>query len=177
MATEISVAELADRLKGRIAGSFSEGVTVTGTCAIDNYVRKKVSFVRNKKYGEILADIQNAVILLPENLAELGERYPHNVYIIVKDVLDSMANIHNFFYEDQCSIAKEGISPTAKIDASTRIGNHVYVGENVNIGENTVIGDGAKIMHNCCIFDNVFIGNNTYIYPNVCIYNNVKIGE
>jgi len=73
MATGISVAELAGMLKGRVAGEPGAGAKITGTCAIDNYTKGKVSFVRNRKYGELLAGLQNAVVLIPESLTDLCE--------------------------------------------------------------------------------------------------------
>lgn len=177
MSREISIAELASMVKGRVVGSFHEGMRVTGTCAVAKYIENKVSFVRNRKYGDMLADLRNAVILLPEDLVELCERYPQNIYIVVRDVLNSMMDIQAFFYGDQFPIVEEGISPTAKIDKSAKIGDQVYIGENVYIGGNTIIGDGTRIMHNCCIFDNVVIGERTSIYPGVCIYSNCQIGD
>lgn len=177
MATEISVAELADRLRGRIVGSFSEGLTVTGTCAIDNYFRKKVSFVKNKKYGEMLAQLQDAVVLIPEDLLELCERFPRNTYIVVKDVLNSMMDIQDFFYGELAIITEENVSQTARIDSSAKIGNNVFIGENVHIGKRVVIGDRVKIFYNSCILDDVVVGNDTHIYPSVCIYKRCEIGN
>jgi UDP-3-O-[3-hydroxymyristoyl] glucosamine N-acyltransferase len=177
MTKKVKIIELARKVKGRIEGHFDEEAKVTGTCAIDNYVANKVSFVRNKKYGEMLADVRNAVILIPEDLVEFCRRFPQNTYIVVKDVLNSMMDMQDFFYSDQFLIAEEGISPTAKIDKSATIGNRVYIGENVYIGGNTVIGDGTKIMHNCCIYENVVVGKGTYIYPGVYIYKNSQIGN
>lgn len=174
---EISIAELARMVKGKVIGTFRGEMRVTGTCAIDKHVENRVSFVRNRKYGDMLADLQNAVILIPENLVEFCERYPQNVYIVVRDVLSAMMDMQDFFYGDHFLIAEEGISPAAKVDNSAKIGNRVYIGENVYIGANTFIGDGTKIMHNCCIFDNVVIGKGTYIYPGVCLYRNCQIGD
>lgn len=177
MAKEISIIKLANMLKGRIVGSFTEGVTVTGTCAIDNYVRKKVSFVRNKKYGEMLAQLQNAVVLIPEDLLELCERFPRNTYIVVKDVLNSMMDIQDFFYGNQLPIVAVAISSSAKIDGSAKIGSEVYIGENVYIGRDVVIGDKTKVLHSSCLLDNVTIGSGTHIYPAVCIYGGSQIGK
>ena len=176
MAKEISISELASRLKARVVGDFSEKVKVTGTCAVDNYVRGKVSFVKNQKYGEMLAQLQNAVILTPENLIEFCEKHPQNVYIVVEDVTKSMMDVQDFFYSDQLRILKEGISPTARIAKSAKIGEKVYIGENVCIGEGVVIDDEAKIMHNNCIYDNVVIGKRTHIHS-MCTFEHCQIGD
>lgn len=177
MTGEISITRLAKMVKGKIEGNFHEQIKVTGTCAIDRYIPNKISFIRNQKYGELLAKLQNAVILIPENLADFCERYPENIYIVVEDVLDSLIDIQNFFHRSELLIKEEGISPTAKVDESTQTGSQVYIGEYVYIGKSVIIGDKAKILHNSCIFDNVVIGKGTYIYPGVCIYKNCQIGD
>jgi len=177
MTKEISIVELADMVKGRIMGNPDQRTKVTGTCAIDTYVSSKVSFVRNQKYGELLAHLHNAVVLVPENLAGLCEKYPQNIYVVVEDAVNSLMDTQDFFYKDQFIIAQEGISPTAKVDGSVRLGESVYIGENVYVGKGAFIGDRTKILHNSCIFENVVIGSGTYIYPGVCIYGNCQIGD
>ena len=177
MAKQVSILELSNRLKGTITGNFDEGVRLIGTCAIDNYVENRVSFVRNRKYGEMLSQLQNAVVLVPDNLADLCQKYPQNTYIVVENVENSLMDVQEFFYSDRLIITKEGISPTAKVDESAEIGSQVYIGEHVYIGENVVIGDKTKIMHNACILDNVTIGSATLIYPGVCIYQGCQIGN
>ncbi len=129
------------------------------------------------RLGQLLAQLQNAVVLLPEKLADFCEKYRQNTYIVVEDVLNSLMDIQDFFYSDALIITEEGISPTAKIDESAVIGSQVYIGHNVCIGKSVVIGDGTKIMHNSCLFDNVSVGSSTHIYPGVCIYKNCRIGN
>ena len=177
MAKETSITELADMVKGRIVGSPDPSMKIIGTCAVDKYTPNKVTFVRNQRYGELLTHLQNAVVLIPENLAKYCKKYLQNTYIVVSDVVNSLMDIQDFFYKDHFTIAQEGISATARIDGGAKIGKQVYIGENVYIGKNVVIGDGTKIMHNCCVFDDVTIGNKTYIYPEVCIYENCQIGN
>lgn len=173
----ITVAELADMVKGRIIGSFNTKAKVVGTCAIDKYVKDKVSFVGSQKYGEALAQLQNAVILISEDLANFYKNYPRNTYIVVEDVVKSLMDVQGFFYSNELTITEEGTSPKAKIDGSAEIGNQVYIGENVYISKNVVIGNRAKIINGSYISDNVTIGSGTHIYPGVCIYKNCQIGD
>lgn len=170
MIKEMGIAELANMVKGKVVGNFDKEVRITGTCAVDKYVRNKLSFVRNKKYGDMLAHLQNAVILIPQDLAEFCEEYPLNTYIVVEDVLNSLMDIQDFFYSDEFIISEEGISPTAKIDSSAKIGRSVFIGENVYMDKGVIIGDRVKIFHNSCIFKDVVIGNDTHIYPGVRLY-------
>jgi len=177
MLKQLSISALAEIVEGRIVGSFSQDIEITGTCAVDRYTSNKVAFVRNEKYGELLSQLQEAIVLIPESLAGLCSRYPQNIYIVVEDVVSSLMDLQDFFYEDQTAVTEQGISSTAKVDQSARIGKQVYIGENVCIGKNVLIGDGTKVMHNCCIADSVTIGNDTHIYPGTCIYKNCQIGN
>ncbi len=177
MVKEISVTELATMVKGKVIGYSNEAVRVVDTCAIDNYVPNKVSFVRNVKYGEMLASLKDAVVLIPQGLSEFCEKYPQNVYVIVDDVLDAMMDVQDYFYKDQPRIALEGIAETAKVDKTAKTGEKAYIGENVYIGARVVIGEGTKILHNCSILEDVTIGSNTVIYPDVCIYPGCQIGD
>jgi len=177
MTKEISIAELADMVEGRVLGAPNEGKKIIGTCAVDNYSKGKVSFVRSRKYAEFLAKLRDAVLLIPETLADLCEEHPQNTYIIVEDILNSVMDVQDFFYGGEVIMRYEGISPTANIDKSAQIGRHAYIGEYVYIGKNVVIGDNTKIMHNVSILDNVVIGSSTLIYPGVCIYNSCQIGN
>jgi UDP-3-O-[3-hydroxymyristoyl] glucosamine N-acyltransferase len=176
MAKEIDIVELANMVKGEILGNFKE-VRITGTCAMDNYRENRITFIRSRKYGKLLAPLRNAIIIIPKDLIEFSKKYPQNCYIVVEDVLNSLMDIQDFFYSDQFIIMEEGIAQTAKTDSSARIGKKVYLGENTYIGKNAIIGEEVKILHNSVIFDDVVIGNGTYIYPNVDIYKNCEIGD
>jgi UDP-3-O-[3-hydroxymyristoyl] glucosamine N-acyltransferase len=173
----LSIAELAELVRGKIIGHYDRRRRITGTCSVDRYIERSVSFVKNEKYGKRLADLKSAVVLIPEALVKLCERYPQNVYIVVENVGDTLINIQDYFYRSRFIIAEEGVAATARVEKSARLGKKVYVGEHVHIGANTVIGEGTKVMANCYVFDNVVIGNKTCIYPDVYIYRNSRIGD
>jgi UDP-3-O-[3-hydroxymyristoyl] glucosamine N-acyltransferase len=173
----MTITELADMVKARIVGSLPSDLKITGTCAVDNYVPGRIAFVRNPEYAEMLRQLHNAVVLIPEALVEFCSKYPRNVYLIVEDVVNSLMDIQESFYREELIITEQGLSPTAKIHESAVIGNQVYIGEYTCIGKNVAIGDRTKIMHQCCILDDVIIGNDTYIYPEVCIYRHCQIGN
>lgn len=177
MAKEISIVQLADMVKGRIVGSPDRETILTGTCSADNYISDRVSFVRSRKHGELLANMHNGVVLIPEGLADLCEKYPQNIYVVVEDVVNSLMDMQDFFHEEYPSIEQEGICATARIENGANIGDHAYIGENVYIGQDVRIGERTKVLHNSCILENVEIGSATHIYPGVCVYRNTTIGD
>lgn len=151
--------------------------SVKGTCALDKYVDGTVSFVKNLKYAGMLAKLHGAVIVIPEDLSSFCERYPQNIYIVVKNAASSMMDIQAFFYSDQSVIREEGISVTARVDKTAKVGKEAYIGENAWIGKNVIIGARTKILHNSSVLDDVVIGDDTYIYPGVCVYAKCQIGN
>ena len=177
MTREINISELADMLDGRIEGRFDKNDRVKGSCAIDKYISGKVSFIKNLKYGEMLAQLQDAVVVVPQSMSTFCQKYPQNTYIVVQDVAGSMMSLSEFFYADRIALLEEGISPTASIDSSAIIGKGSYIGENVYIGRKVTIGERSRILQNSCIFDDVLIGNGTYIHPHVCVYKDCQIGN
>lgn len=177
MTKEISIADLASKVGGMIKGSFNKTSMIIGTCPIDHYAADRVSFVKNRKYSQLLAGLEDAVVLLPTDMDNLCDKYPQNTYILVENVARALIDIQNLFYSNAPAVDKTGISKTAQIDDSAKIGDDVYIGGNVCISKNVIIGNGTKIMHNSCILDNSVIGQNTLIYPNVCIYMNSEIGN
>ncbi|MDD5455711.1 MAG: UDP-3-O-(3-hydroxymyristoyl)glucosamine N-acyltransferase [Candidatus Margulisbacteria bacterium] len=78
-----------------------------------------------------------------------------------------------FAYEDK----QLGISKTASIDDSVKLGKALFIDDYVRIKEKTVIQDNVKIYSGATIGRNVVIGAGTIIYPNVTIYNNTQIGK
>jgi len=174
---ELSVAELARMVGGRIAGASGVETTITGTCAIVAYSQNKVSFVKNRKYGEHLGNVQRAVVLIPETLADLCERYTQNIYVVVADVMKAIMDVQDHFYGRQAMAIEEGVSSTAVVHSSAVIGSRVSIGHHVYVGKDTVIGDGTTVMHGCCILDNVFIGRNSLLYPGVYVHRRCQIGN
>jgi UDP-3-O-[3-hydroxymyristoyl] glucosamine N-acyltransferase len=177
VAKEVDVMDVASIVKGRVLGNSPGNGKVTGTCAIDNYIPNKVSFVKNEKYSKVLGTLKGAVVLINEDQAKLYEAYPQNVYITVKDVVNSMVDLQEFFYKDELSFTEVGISETARIDRTATIGKGVFIGDNVFVGRKVTIGDGTKIMTNSVLMENVKIGDRTVIDPGVTIYRNCQIGD
>jgi len=157
---EISIDDLAERVEGKIVGSYDTAIGISGTCPIDDYVKDRVSFVRSGKYIKYLARLNGAVVLIPESLADYCGKYPQNVYIVVNNVMNALMDIQPLFYNDKAEV---GISPVAKIDGSAKIGKLVYIASGVYVGKNVVIGDRTQIMSNVCIYDNVTIGKDCLI--------------
>lgn len=177
MREELEIIDMIKFVRGRALGEVPPWIKIKGTCAIDNYVPNKVSFVKNQKYEPVLSGLKNAVVLIPESMTHVQEEYPQNIYIVVKDISNSLIDLQNFFYEDEESVRGTGISASAKIAPTANIGKRVFIDENVCIGENVVIGDDTRILANSVIMDRVSIGEGGLLYPGVTVYRKCTIGK
>jgi UDP-3-O-[3-hydroxymyristoyl] glucosamine N-acyltransferase len=145
MKKKIDIVELANMVKGEILGNF-KGVRIAGTCAIDNYVANRISFIRNKM------DIQDffysdQFIIMEEGIAQTAKT-------------DSSARIGKKVY----------------LGENTYIGKNAIIGEEVKILHNSVIFDDVVIGNGTYIYPNVDIYKNCEIGDDCIIHSGVKIG-
>jgi|7_EtaG_2_1085326.scaffolds.fasta_scaffold04014_2 UDP-3-O-[3-hydroxymyristoyl] glucosamine N-acyltransferase len=61
---------------------------------------------------------------------------------------------------------KMGISNSAFINSTVKLGTNPYIGNNVVIEDNCIIGNNVHIEHNTVIYRNTVIGNNVFIGAN-----------
>ena len=73
--------------------------------------------------------------------------------------------------------ALKGVSPSAVVDETAKIGKNVNIGPFTYVGANCVIGDNVNIFSNVTIMNNVTIDNATVLYSGVRVFENVKIGK
>ncbi|MFL2800739.1 MAG: UDP-3-O-(3-hydroxymyristoyl)glucosamine N-acyltransferase [Paracoccaceae bacterium] len=71
----------------------------------------------------------------------------------------------------------KGVSPSAIVDETAKIGKNVNIGPFTYVGANCVIGDNVNIFSNVTIMNNVTIDNATVLYSGVRVFENVKIGK
>ncbi len=71
----------------------------------------------------------------------------------------------------------KGISPSAIIDETAKIGKNVNIGPFTSVGVGCVIGDNVNIFSNVTIMNNVSIDDASILYPGVRVFENVKIGK
>ncbi len=171
----ISFDELVILVNGEPVGSFYG--RISGTCAINEYVSGKVTFIRNAKYGSILENLEGAIVVLPQELINYTQSAPQNCYVVVQNVLEAMMDLQDFFYAEGLQFKKESISTSALVDPSASVGAGVFIGDHCYIGRNTVIGKGSKLLHTVYIGDRVTLGENCLIDPQVTIYHDCRIGH
>ncbi len=87
----------------------------------------------------------------------------------------ALYRVNRLFYFPPKEIV--GISSSAVVDETAKIGKNVNIGPFTYIGANCVIGDNVTIFSNVSIMNSVTIDTASVLYPGVRVFENVKIGK
>ena len=149
----ISVSQIANFLETEYIGSDKK---VSKVVSIDQLEENAISFIVNNSF----VDNKNisGVVIVSEKYDV--EEEVTNTYILSKNPkYDFIRVFDRFFKLDK----KGGISSSARIDPTVKLGNDVSIGENCVIKEGVCIGDGTIINNNVVIDSNTVIGDGCYI--------------
>ncbi len=165
---ELSLADIAERLGGQIAGDGA--LVIRGVATLDDAAPGDISFLFNPRYTDrAMATAASALIVreyLPDTRAAL---------LLVPDPQVALACLLSIFYPPKPQVT--GIDPTAVI------GRGVFLGEAVTVGPCAVVEEGATLCRGARVGAGTFIGagsevgEETLIYPNVTIREGVRIGQ
>ena len=165
---EISVAELAAHVGGRVVGD--ENVLIRGLASIENAGKGEIAFIEDGKLFESARSSTASCLIVPE-----GAQVEAACIIEVKHPKLAFALIAELLHPPK---QREGaIHPTAIVAASAKLDEGVFVGAWVEIGEGTSVGAGTQILSGVVIGDEVHIGRGSVIHPNVVLYDGISLGE
>ncbi len=160
---QVTAAQLSQILKGEIIGNPETMVQRPGK--IEEAGPGEITFLANPKY-ESFAYTTNASVILVSK--EFTPKQPIKATMIrVDDVYASITYLLNEFGGKVEHM--EGVSTSAYIHESAKIG------EGVSMGHFSVIEDQVEIGENTVVFPQVFIGKNAKIGKNCILYPGVKI--
>ena len=174
---KLNLRELNDTiLKGKILKE--PNFEITGLSRIDFFYPYTITFVGKENYLPYIYKIRDAVVLISEDLLKKVKKDElNNVYFVVVDSpYESFVKLL-YFLATQEKREFIGISKSANIHPTVKLGKNVYIGDNVVIEENAVIEDNVKIYPNCFIGYDAYIGEGTVLYPNVTIMHKSILGK
>lgn len=146
-------------------------------------------------YKHFLQSIKPSLIIVKEGLEGLIENIPYIKHPEPRSIMPQLLAL----FEKKPIFS--GISDSAHISRTSRIGDdtsvghfavvsngavigenchigaHVYIGDNVTLGKNAVINPGVKIHYNCIIGSNVIIHSNSVLGSDGYGYWTNKTGE
>jgi len=169
---QFSAAQIAMMINGRVEGNAEALVASFGK--IEDAKPGQLAFLANPKYEEYLYSTKASIIIVNEK-QEL--KHPIDATLIrVTDAYTAFAILLDKYQQIQ-NQQLSGVQQPAYIDATSKIGEHVFIGAFAYIGANAVIADGAKIFPHAYIGNNVLVGENTIVHPGVKIYHGCIIGR
>lgn len=160
---EFNATTIAGFLNGKIEGNPE--VKVNTIARIEEGSEGALSFLSNPRYEPYIYTTKSSIVLV--NKSFIPSEKVNATLIRVDDAYESFASLLRLV--DQARPRKQGIHPTAVIEASASLGQDIYIGPYAYIGENCSIGD------NCSVYPHVYVGDGTRLGVNCVLYAGVKI--
>lgn len=167
--SSIRLADLAQQLDADLHGDGE--LVISGIASMQSAQSGQITFLSNSRYREQLVTCKaSAVVLTEADLdcvqgAALVVKDPYLTYARMAQILDSTPQ------------PAKNIAPSAVIDASAKLGQHVSIGANAVIESGVELGDNVVIGAGCFVGKNTRIGAGTRLWANVSIYHEIQIGE
>jgi UDP-3-O-[3-hydroxymyristoyl] glucosamine N-acyltransferase len=147
---------------------------LTGVNSLAEACSTEISFVGSDRFLKELADTRAAAVLVQRNV-----KVPPGVtrpILWVDDADLAMVKVLEMFAPPVPG-PKQGIDPSARLDATVTVGDGSAIGAFVSIGANSRIGARCIIHPGVIIGDEVIIGDDCQIQPNVVIRERIVIGN
>jgi len=165
---EFTIAELADRIGGRVIGNGK--VKIKKIAPISDAGPGAITFIANPRYKSYLLSTRASALITSKE-----EPVFKGTTILVDNPYVAFAMILEIFNPPMR--AEPGIHPNAVIETDTRIGEGVSIQANAVICQGVEIGRDACVMAGAYIGRDTIIGDSSLIYPNVTIYPRARIGK
>ena len=169
---KLTAGELANMLNAELVGN--KDAEFFGVAALNEAKANEVSFLGNKKYIDMVAGSEAAVILVPADFD--GDPAKGKAWIKCSDPTSAFSTAIDFFAQPPVEF-KPGIHRTAVIADSVKIGPDCHIGAYAVIEEGAVIGKKSIICANTYIGHEVRIGAECKIYPGVVIRERCILGS
>ena len=164
--------EIAEIINGKLYGD--KDVIIVGVNELDKAQEREITFLRDKKYVELLKNTKASCVIIPEDLVDIS--IPTS-YIVVKEPYLAFIKILEIIYSEKSKNFYKGIHPSVLKGESVKLENNVSIGPYCVLGDKVEIGENSILVANVFVGNNVKIGKNVLIYPNVTILEDTVIGN
>lgn len=177
---EFTLAEIAERLGGRIAGDPGTVIRQVGT--LERAGAGQISFFSNPRYRARLAATQAAAVILSAEAESATDRprivcdTPYAYFAKVARLLNPAAGFRPGVEPGAIVAPGAVVAQSARIEAGTRVAEGARIGEDVWIGSGCSIGAGASLGDGCRVFPSVVVYENCEIGPRGILHSGVVIG-
>lgn len=160
--TEMTLAELAERVGGELVGDA--GRSVRGVGPIEDAREDEVTFLANARYERFAAKTRAAAILVAEDYDGAGKSLIRcaDPYYAFRQAMVA------FYGFRKCEF--EGVDPGANVHPTAELGEGVRIARFATVSAGCTIGAGTAIYPGVYVGPNVRIGRDCLLYPNVTLY-------
>ena len=148
----------------------SQGIKkkVKGYASITEATENDISFCwyDRERALPLISNSNAGVILCKKNIIDFVKGIPNKHFIFVDDPRQAFIQVIEFMQKKE---RKTGISSTAIISDTAKIGSNCSIGEYTIIRDNCVIGDNTTIGERVVILEGCYMGNNCILQPGVTI--------
>ncbi len=161
MAGPFTLAQIASRLGGRVAGDPQTLIRQVGS--LDGAAAGQITFFNSEKLRDRLSQTRaSAVILAPES-----EKLTQLPRILAENPYAYFARVSQLF--NPLVLQAPGVHPSAVVAPSAKLGKGVSIGAGCVIGDDVVIGDGSCLYPRVVIYPKCVIGKRVVVHAGVVI--------
>lgn len=165
---ELTAAELAQRLGGRLSGPGHS--RIRGVNTIRDACPEEICFLTAEKHRPLLATSRAGAVLVGEERPDCPV-----LQVIVPNVQKALIETLTLFAPPL--VPFEGIHPSAVVEADAQLEKGVAVGPGAYIGHGVTIGAYTVIGPHCSIGQRTQIGSRCRLDSNVVVYHDCQIGN
>ncbi len=168
----LTLAEVAELVGGRLAGSASATASMSGVTPLEDAGPDELGFLAAKRYVRYLATSRAGAYLVDATLENLLPKQAPRVVVEAPHAALRALLVH---FHPAASVAAE-VHPSAVIGRGVRLGLGVRVEPFVVLGDSVAIGDGARIGAHCVLGPRTSVGARSVLHPHVVTYADSAIG-
>ena len=165
--TDVTVAQLAELVSGRLLGDGSRRIVGLGD--LRDAGPDRIGFVRHARYHAAAAATSAGALLSREEIDTKAS------LIVVDDVDVAYAKVASLFHPTPRA-TEHRVHPTAVVHPEAELEAPVDVGPHAVLGR-CRIGAGTVVMAGVSVGDDASLGRDCVLYPNATVYHHVRIGD
>lgn len=152
-------------------------VVISGAAAIEQAQAGDVTFLSEDRHLGRLKECRASAVVIHPSQVERLEKTGHNfILLTVEDPQAAFLKILPWFRTIRTRMER-GISESAFISPTAKIGENCAVGPGAYIGDDAVIGDACDIYPGVSIGAGCRLGRDCQIYSNAVLYHEVSLGD
>jgi UDP-3-O-[3-hydroxymyristoyl] glucosamine N-acyltransferase len=171
--TAKTLSELAEYVGGRVIGDGSIALSKVST--IEEAGPNDITFLANPRYAKFLTKSQAGAVITAPGVIDESVVGPNRRLLEVAQPYLAFAKILQLFAP--APNYNPGISPSAHVEASARLGSEICVYPHCYIGKNATIGDRTVLLPGVVLGDDVQVGADCVLHPKVVVREGSQIGN